>query len=94
MSSRAVSAWFDDPARQPIARLATVRAPILAIHGEDDRTVPVAQAELLARAAAACGVTLSLEKVAGMGHDIQFERDDLWPAIWQRIVAFLERASA
>ncbi len=85
----AIFAHFGDPRRQPLTRVGSVRVPVLALHGSDDRTVPIGQAEELRRVASKVGVTFSLETVPGLGHDIYYQRENLWTGLWARIVSFL-----
>lgn len=82
--------YFRDPLRNPLANLRAVRAPMLALHGEDDQVVPIDQALELQQAASEAGATFSLERVAGMGHDIYYRSQEIWPSLWNRVVKFLK----
>ena len=55
-------------ARSPVNRLDRLAAPILVLHGADDRVVPPAQAEAVVAAAARYGVRHEYRSFAGEGH--------------------------
>lgn len=64
----------------PMARIRATAAPVLLLHGEEDRAIAVSEAEV---AQQACGG--ALVRIAGRGHD------DLWadPAYDRALTAFL-----
>ena len=53
--------------------------PFLIMHGDRDRTVPVAQSRLLDDALKAAGVPETFRVVAGLGHGFPFARADVGP---------------
>jgi alpha-beta hydrolase superfamily lysophospholipase len=72
-------------------QLSDVRAPLLLVHGDADRVVPVEHSIQLREAAAAARRTVTLEIVAGMGHDIH-QLHGAWPTLWMRIKDFFDAA--
>ena len=79
--------FLDDArAHDVIAAVRVLRAPVLVIHGEDDATVPAADAHDIASAARSA----SLDLVAGAGHT--FERPMLLRPVVRQIADFLVQA--
>jgi dipeptidyl aminopeptidase/acylaminoacyl peptidase len=75
--------------RSPIRHTADIRAPLLVLHGSEDRTVPAAQSEALVAALAARGATVDYHCYPGEGHGWSSPEtiiDEL-----ERIDAFLTR---
>jgi acetyl esterase/lipase len=61
----------------PIAYVTKDAAPFLILHGDQDKTVPYSQSELLAAALKKAGVEVTLTKVEGAGHGgAQFNTPD------------------
>jgi dipeptidyl aminopeptidase/acylaminoacyl peptidase len=57
-------------ARSPARSAATVRAPVLLLHGVDDTVVPVAQSRTMARALSQAGRPHQLVELPGDDHDL------------------------
>jgi predicted esterase/NADP-dependent 3-hydroxy acid dehydrogenase YdfG/acyl carrier protein len=81
---------MSEPERDPLRNLGAASVPLWIIHGEADRVVEVFHAHRLAEAAQALHIPVNLTIVPGMGHDIH-ERHAEWPALWIKIVDFLQR---
>ncbi len=62
----------------PPGKLAGV-PPFLIMHGDRDRTVPLAQSQLLADALTAGGVPTTFKVIAGLGHGFPTGRSDIGP---------------
>jgi dipeptidyl aminopeptidase/acylaminoacyl peptidase len=83
---------FGGADRSALRHLADVSAPVLLVHGDADRVVPVSHSvELAQQAASSGGPVISLEVVPGMGHDI-LHSHPAWPRLWSRIAAFFKEA--
>ena len=82
---RQLTAVTASPDRTPA--LASVRAPTLVIHGEDDPLITVSGGEATAKAIPGA----KLVRIPGMGHDLPPE---LWPQFVDAIVENTERARA
>ncbi len=78
--------WGDSP----INLVSRIRAPVLLIHGEKDRTFPLAQAQRLCQALRSAGKSCELLVVPGAGHVFNFldEKQGEWA--WEKTVAFLD----
>jgi dipeptidyl aminopeptidase/acylaminoacyl peptidase len=57
--------------RSPITHAAAVRAPVLVLHGTDDRVVPIAQADALVDRLRAAGVPVEYQRYDGAGHGLR-----------------------
>jgi dipeptidyl aminopeptidase/acylaminoacyl peptidase len=75
--------------RSPLSRASEIRAPVLLLHGSDDRTVPVAQSEEVAAALRANGATVERHVYEGEGHG--WSRAATIADEAERIDAFLSR---
>lgn len=69
----------------PVTFVSADDPPFLIVHGTDDRTVPINQAERLNEKLKADGVNVTFVKIIGGGHGID------GPAVDQRVRAFLDR---
>jgi pimeloyl-ACP methyl ester carboxylesterase len=58
-----------------LGRLGEIRVPVLLVHGEDDRTYPVADAEDIQKALVNAGDSVSLEVLEGEGHILVYLRE-------------------
>ena len=54
--------------RSPSTHAASIRVPVLVLHGRDDRVVPVGQADALVQAIRAAGGTVESHRYDGEGH--------------------------
>ena len=95
MKELRVTAWEEAlpelRAASPINHVARIHAPVLLVHGESDRTVPVAQSERLCRAIEAAKGSCELLIVPGAGHVFNF-RDRVQARVtWDRTLEFLDR---
>lgn len=61
-----------------LERAAGVRCPVLLIHGDRDRTVPIDHGRALA---SALGTRATLREAAGYGHNDLIFWDDYWPTL-------------
>jgi dipeptidyl aminopeptidase/acylaminoacyl peptidase len=75
--------------RSPINHVEQLAAPILLLHGTEDRVVPPAQAETMATAARAKGLPVALIMYAGEGHG--FRRAETIISAIEAQVYFLSR---
>lgn len=69
----------------PVTFVSPDDPPFLIVHGTDDRTVPLNQAERLHEKLKTAGVNVTFVKIVGGGHGIG------GPAVDQRVRAFLDR---
>ncbi|MET8759935.1 SDR family NAD(P)-dependent oxidoreductase [Lentzea sp. NPDC004782] len=83
-----VEAHFAVPDRRPMELLDRITAPLLVVHGDADRVVPVEQAHALAAHTAAAGRPAQLLVQPGLAHDSDHE-DPVWSGIWPDVVGFL-----
>jgi len=68
----------EDTARcSPLLVAHDITAPTLLIHGEADTQVPIAQSEAMAEA----NPVIRLRRVAGGGHGLWEQSDELWPEV-------------
>lgn len=75
--------------RSPLAHVASVRAPLLLFHGQQDRAVPCAQSVRFAEAVRARGGIAELVTYEDEGHG--FRREKNRKDFLQRTLAFLEK---
>jgi dipeptidyl aminopeptidase/acylaminoacyl peptidase len=75
-------------ARSPARLARAVKIPILLIHGEDDRRVPVKHAELMDKALRKAGKDVRFVKVPGMGH---WPDNKGWRKVYAPLLEFLEQ---
>jgi dipeptidyl aminopeptidase/acylaminoacyl peptidase len=76
--------------RSPITRAAEIRAPVLLLHGSDDKVVPLAQSQAMVTALRAAGITVEDHVYEGEGHGWRsaatiaddFERVDAFLTRW------------
>jgi acyl transferase domain-containing protein/dienelactone hydrolase/acyl carrier protein len=83
--------YFARPEHAPLELVHLVTAPLLVIHGEKDRMVPLVQAEELVRRLERHGVPHVTRWIPGLAHDFDL-RDPIWNAsLWPDILQFLRR---
>ena len=75
----------------PINHVQTIHSPILLIHGEKDRTVPLAQAQRFFEALKAAGGNCELLVLPGAGHLFNFRDKEQGTLAWEWTVDFLDR---
>jgi dipeptidyl aminopeptidase/acylaminoacyl peptidase len=73
----------------PLHYAERIRAPLLMLHGEDDRRVTLEQSEAMRRALERLGTAFEYHRYPGEGHG--FRKVDNWVDSQQRIVEFLGR---
>ncbi|WP_269858112.1 alpha/beta hydrolase family protein [Streptomyces sp. RPT161] len=83
-----LTSHFAAPERRPLASLGDVTSPMLIVHGEVDRLIPVEHARDLAVEAERLGRSARLVTVPGLAHDSRHEGEE-WDALWPRIAHFL-----
>ncbi len=74
-------------AKSPVRSAATVRAPILLIHGEDDTVVPIMQSQLMANSLKEAGKSHAFAKLKGEDHWLS--SSDTRVRVLQEIEVFL-----
>ncbi len=84
----------DDPAWKfsPTFHLTAAAPPILVLHGRDDTSVPVTQAEAFAARAKQVGASVDLVTIPGVAHAfmlVEYGRPEVMRPALQRIVQFL-----
>ena len=89
-----VSGWEEALAQlktvSPINHVADIQAPVLLIHGEKDRKVPVRQSERLYRDLQAAGKSCELLIVPGAGHVFNFRDEEQGRMAWEKTLQFLD----
>jgi len=75
--------------RSPITHAAAIRAPVLVLHGDADRVVPLAQAQRLIAAVRAAGGTVESRVYEGEGHG--WARPETVADVYERCESFLRR---
>jgi len=75
----------------PINHVRTIQSPILLIHGEKDRTVPVAQTQRFFQELRAAGGNCKLYLLPGAGHVFNFRNKSQGQVAWERTLQFLDR---
>ena len=76
-------------ARSPITHAAAIRVPVLVLHGDADRVVPLAQAERLIGAVRVAGGTVESRVYPGEGHG--WARPETIADVYERTESFLRR---
>ncbi|MBO0884150.1 MAG: prolyl oligopeptidase family serine peptidase, partial [Mycobacterium sp.] len=84
----AFEAYVTAPHRQPLADLTAIGAPILLVHGDADRLVPLQQSLDLADRLQQARAQGRLITVAGLGHDSE-HLEQVWNDLWPQITGFL-----
>lgn len=75
----------------PITHVSTDDAPMLLMHGDADETVPFEQSELMDAALRKVGVEVSLLRIAGGSHGVNFEGATNPPDYLGEMVRWLDR---
>lgn len=75
----------------PVSYVSKDDPPFLIVHGEEDRTVPIGQSELLQEALTGAGVESSLVRVAHGGHGFGPASDPSPEAIRERVLHFFDQ---
>jgi dienelactone hydrolase len=75
----------------PINHVQTIHSPVLLVHGEKDRTVPLSQAQRFLDALKAAGGDCELLVFPGAGHVFNFRDKEQGTLAWERTVEFLDR---
>ncbi len=78
-------------AANPITYVTKDDPPFFVVHGEDDKTVPIGQSELLTTALESAGVPVEFLRVAKAGHGFKADSDPPVRAINDRVAAFFDR---
>jgi dienelactone hydrolase len=76
-------------AASPIHYVDSIRAPVLLIHGERDRTVSLGQSRRFCEALRAAGGSCELLVVPGAGHVFNFRNREKAELAWERTLEFL-----
>jgi dipeptidyl aminopeptidase/acylaminoacyl peptidase len=74
--------------RSPLSHVDRLRAPLLLIHGENDRRVPVAESRQMAAACEAAAKSCTYLEVPGQGHVVRGLANE--QRVWQARMSFLE----
>ncbi len=74
----------------PIKLVDKIQAPVLLVHGEKDRTFPLAQSQELCRAFTAAGKRCELLAVPGAGHVFNFLNAEQGEMAWEKTLQFLK----
>ncbi|HEX7307863.1 SDR family NAD(P)-dependent oxidoreductase, partial [Lentzea sp.] len=83
-----ITAHFAVPRRRPFQLVDDITAPLLLVHGDEDRVVPVSQAQEFAALVTEAGRTAELLVQPGLAHDSDHE-DPMWFEIWPEVSGFL-----
>lgn len=75
----------------PITYLTPDDPPFLVVHGEEDRTVPINQSELLHEALKKAGVDVTFVRVKGGGHGFRGNTDPTPQRIQELVVQFFDK---
>ncbi len=75
--------------RSPITHAAAIRVPVLVLHGDADRVVPIEQAEQLIGAVRAAGGTVESRVYPGEGHG--WSSPETITDVYERTTSFLRR---
>jgi acetyl esterase/lipase len=75
----------------PIAYIDPKDPPILILHGDQDRVVPLGQSELLAQALKAQGVEVEYKPIPGLGHRYRLENGEIDPQLFEPTLDFFKR---
>lgn len=84
---RISQAQFD--AVSPLKRAAAIRAPVLLMHGNEDRRVPISHSKKMMKALGDAGREFEWEEFDGQGHGPVFGKDR--PKFFERLLAFLDK---
>lgn len=76
-------------ANSPLEQVARIKAPVLLMHGDDDRRVPIEHGERMRDALSKHGKTFEWMEYVDEGHGFMRLKNEL--DYWQRIEAFLAR---
>lgn len=83
-----VDMWGDtDP--EGLSNIAANEPPVIIIHGKNDRSVPIAEAEALAARAKELGLPYAYFPVEGAGHGVPLGREIEGKTLYQHIADFL-----
>lgn len=74
----------------PVNHVGHIQSPVLLVHGDEDRTVPLGQSERLCRKLKAAGKDCELFVVPGGGHIFNFRDKDLAEIAWDETLLFLD----
>ncbi len=77
--------------KSPIDLVEKIRAPVLLVHGEKDRTFPVTQSRRLCERFRSAGEDCELFVVAGAGHVFNFLDGREGQMAWDKTINFLDR---
>ncbi|MGW4464797.1 SDR family NAD(P)-dependent oxidoreductase [Micromonospora sp. NPDC004704] len=80
--------YFAAANRQPLTSLPDVTAPLLIVHGDADRVIPLSEAQRLTDLAQQIGLPVRLLTVPGLGHDSD-HAGVAWTTLWPEITDFL-----
>jgi len=75
----------------PINFASRIQPPVLLIHGEKDRTFPLAQAQRLCQTLQSAGKNCELFVVSGAGHVFNFKDKEKGKIAWEKTIQFLDR---
>ena len=77
-------------AASPIRHVERIQAPVLLIHGEKDRTVPVGQSEDLYQEFQSRGKSCQLLILPRAGHTFNFRDEERAKITWEKTLQFLD----
>jgi acetyl esterase/lipase len=92
--ARKIFGDFDLALASPVTYVSADDSPFLILHGEEDTTVPISQAEILLAALTEAGVPAELVPVVNAGHSFQPAGGPISPSreeISQMVVDFFEK---
>jgi acetyl esterase/lipase len=75
----------------PIAHVSSDDPPFLIVHGEIDRTVPIAQSEKFAAALKNAGADVTFLRVKNGGHGFNTESDPTAEQLREQVIAFFDK---